>query len=457
LHDPASIDDIDNLYTRLEAVPDSVVGILVSYSGFTEQVLARVRERSNTPVLLLSGSELQAALRFTGDLHNLLRRKKKTLLVDRQVLLDDRTSIPPRTRGRARVSLPATRTRFLTSSGERTTSMEFGGGFGQFVFARELPDIDWSASAGLGATADIPLPIWSEEQLIDLIYQLADMGWATEDARWSIQQASVNWHGMGPAAFAELLPAWKKRYRRRRRMHDSEELCYADACDGGFYTLTANVAADVIREVRCARLSFQLVGTPLDLTALRELCEVFDVREQVYFRTRESPSVTRARLDRPYRTVEPVALLVEPDDAFGSPAKDFVTGPVIPNPFGRCGLPAQEDNDLPSMVADSEHGGERFGHCRFTGSRRSGDYPHWRSSLRLHAGQPRPGSPGPWVAARRAVRFYRYASLRTCSRRCRYSPVGSGNEEWHARVSHSAPTLGNRPGRAVSRWPGHQT
>jgi hypothetical protein len=362
LHDPATIDDIDNLYTRLHAVPGSVVGILISYSGFTDHVLTRVKERSNMPVLLVSGSELQAALRWNGDLHILLRRKKKTLLSDREALLDEHAGSRPRNRTRTRTSLPQTRTEFVFPDSTRRTWLACGGGFGQFVFAQDLPDIDWSAGPGVGVAADLALPVRSEGQLLELIHQLADMGWATPDARWSIQQARTNWHGMGAGAFVEVLPAWKKRYNRRKSLHHSEELCYVDSCDGGFYTLTANVAAHDQRELHFARLSFQLIGTPLDTSPLRELCETFDVREQVYFRPRSSGSVTRVRVTHDlHLPVSPLALLVEggdvdrddgDDDANG---REFVSGLVIPNPFRSKHTPWSGTHDLPNMVTDSEY------------------------------------------------------------------------------------------------------
>jgi hypothetical protein len=44
--DLANIDDIDSLFTRLEAVPPSVTGLMVSYEGFTAEVVSRVEQKS---------------------------------------------------------------------------------------------------------------------------------------------------------------------------------------------------------------------------------------------------------------------------------------------------------------------------------------------------------------------------------------------------------------------------
>jgi hypothetical protein len=75
--DPANSNDIDSLYSRLDVVPSSVVGILVSYPGFTDELLQKVKEKSNRPVLLVSGVELEAALGWSGNFIGLLRRKKE--------------------------------------------------------------------------------------------------------------------------------------------------------------------------------------------------------------------------------------------------------------------------------------------------------------------------------------------------------------------------------------------
>lgn len=83
-----NINDVESLFTRLESKHSSVIGLLVSYSGFTAQVRDKVREKSHRPVLLVSGRELEGALGWRGNFIVLLRQKKEALLIHREVLLD---------------------------------------------------------------------------------------------------------------------------------------------------------------------------------------------------------------------------------------------------------------------------------------------------------------------------------------------------------------------------------
>jgi Restriction endonuclease len=131
--DPANINDIDSLFTRLEAMPSSVVGIMVSYSGFTREAVNRVSQRSNRPVLLVTGGELERVLQWGGDLMRLLHRKKDRLLVHREVLLDTQTD-KRRRAGRAKPGELASATaEVVFADGRRSKWLSCGGGFGQFV------------------------------------------------------------------------------------------------------------------------------------------------------------------------------------------------------------------------------------------------------------------------------------------------------------------------------------
>jgi hypothetical protein len=131
------------------------------------------------------------------------------------------------------------------------------------VFVHELPDIDWIRAPGFGFTLDVTPDVRNEGELRGLLGKLAGLGWATAEAQRTIQQAQQNWHGLGAAAFADELPRWRPR-AAGPDAHHSEEMCYLDHCDGGFYTLTATVSAHESRQTRDAALSFQLCGIPLD-------------------------------------------------------------------------------------------------------------------------------------------------------------------------------------------------
>ncbi len=356
--DPAHIGDIDSLFTRLKAVPPSVTGLLVSYAGFTNEVLQRVKEESHRPVLLISGVELEAAIGWSGSFIGLLRRKKESLLVHRNVLIETE---PPR-RGTTRkvkpTDLPASKSEFLFPNGDRYPILWSGGGFGKFSFVSEMPDIDWHSSGGWGVTVDIAVPLQGQNDFLGLIQTMAQMGWVSTNGNWSLQQATRNWHGFGTETLCEALQSWKERYKGLET-HHTEELCYFDEIEEGFYTLTAAISADSRRIGWRAELSFQLVGIPLDIKPLQELCTRLGIHESIHFRPRNEKSVTRSRPPRNSnrRQVIPIAFVVDRPDSEMLNDEEWVVGIATANPFfvNEASKPKPWPKWVPDMLRDSEY------------------------------------------------------------------------------------------------------
>jgi Holliday junction resolvase len=347
------IDDIDSLFARLEATPASVVGLMVSFSGFTGSVIERVEQRSDRPVLLMTGEELERLVEWDEDLVHFLALKKTSLLTNR-------TAFFAASR-RGRVSHQPSRlatapAEFAFPDGSRAKWITGKGGFGEFTFVEDLPDIDWSPGEGRGVILDMPVPVYDERGILTLLYLLSSMGWATKAARWSIQQSATNWHGMGMSAFAEALQGWRQRHKGIPT-HHSEEFCYFDNCDGGFYCLTANISAHKDRSATYTLLSFQLTGIPLDTEPFKELSRAFDAGYSCYFRPMKRRSVKKQKyLPEPYRVqLEPIAFIVEQDDVFGD-KRDWTRGIVARNPFYRpnSSLAERKPGWLPPHVFDSD-------------------------------------------------------------------------------------------------------
>jgi hypothetical protein len=352
--DKANIDDLDSLRSRLRRTSGGVVGVLVSYSGFSGSVLFDAEHQRNQPILLLSGDEIMLIASRPELLPDLLWRKRDALLTDGRVLLDE----PNRGRSAKRrlTALPPAENRFVLPDGQRRYVIECDGTFGQFVFVHDLPDIDWVPASGVGATLDIAPRVFNQRGLLDLLGKLPELGWATPDAKWSIQQSRKNWHGLGAAAFADELPRWKQR-ADSPDAHHSEEICYVDHCDGGFYTLTANLAAHKSRRTTLVGLSFQLQGTPLDTGALLQLCRSVGVHDGLYFRTRMGESVVRQPARTTVEKVQVVGLLTEITHDGDFPSVEWVTGIVIVNPY-RQGSDIRPPEKLPDglqILGDSEH------------------------------------------------------------------------------------------------------
>ncbi len=177
----------------------------------------------------MTGDELEHAIGWDGDFIRLIRQKHSSMVVhSKTVFMSSRRQAP---RQRRRSTLPVTQETIVLDDGDRSKWLTCGGGFGQCVFVRDLPDIDWVPGGGGGVTLDVPTSTGDQRGLLDLLQELTELGWTTEKSRWSIQQAETTWHGVGTRSFAEVLPAWKERYRTLQEIHHTEEFCYVDECD----------------------------------------------------------------------------------------------------------------------------------------------------------------------------------------------------------------------------------
>lgn len=331
-HAPADVGDVDNVRIRLTDTAGGVIGLLISVNGFTSTAIARVREKRDRPILLMTGAELTSALGDPAGLPNLLRDKHEELLIHGRVLLDS----PPRrlsTAGAERGldGMPLAAASFLIA-GERRPVLAGCGNFGQFVFVQDVPDVDWVPGGGVGVSADLSIPVDSQDALLASLRELAGSGWLTPRGRWNIQQATRNWHGIGPASMADAITSWADRYQGLDRIHHTEQLCYQDTCEGGFFTLTVDIAAGEPRRVWHCDLSLQLCGVPLDPTPLRQLAARLRADHPLYFRPRNDRAVTRHSLHRENIKVHPVGLVVFDDDK-DPIAQEWACGIVIPNPF----------------------------------------------------------------------------------------------------------------------------
>ncbi|MEV4691352.1 restriction endonuclease [Micromonospora echinospora] len=326
--DRVDIDDVDSLRSRLRRT-SGATGLLISIPGFSGTAISDVADHRHQPILLLSGDEVRSLARRPDDLSHLLWQKKQALQVEGKALVDEPAQ-PKRTP--ARRPLPDSGTHFVVSGRPDAPVLACGGGFDGFTFAHDIVDVDWVIAQGRGVTLDVDVPARHERDLLDLIDKLADLGWTSRDARWSLQQARTNWHGFGAAAFASELTRWEPR-ADTPGAHHSEEFCYVDNCDGGFYTLTSTLSAHEYRRATQTHLSFQLQGVPLDTGPLLQLCRSIGVHGGIYFRSLTDRSRRVIHLpDWMTAPVEPLALVVTPGSDIDM-GTNFVTGIVIPNPL----------------------------------------------------------------------------------------------------------------------------
>jgi hypothetical protein len=96
---PAGVAEVDEVRTRLRETHASMIGVLISVSGFGDQAIQRVEDRRERPVLLLDCDDLEALLHSPEELPELLRQKRQELMVHgRAFAIDD-----PRVGGNTRL------------------------------------------------------------------------------------------------------------------------------------------------------------------------------------------------------------------------------------------------------------------------------------------------------------------------------------------------------------------
>jgi restriction endonuclease len=351
---PIDVSVIDSLITRIDSMPGPVVGVLVSHSEFAPSAVEQVERRRSRPVLLVGTDEMESVFEGFEDLNRLLQRKLNDLVIHGRVIRTPRRGT--RTPGRRNDELFRAETSFVFPDGSRRDWISCGGDFGQFTFASKLPDIDWVTAPGSGVSVDLSLPMDQQTDIARLLSELAGMGWATPHGSWSISQATTCWYGSGGREFVNAIAAWRSRYQGLDRIHHTEQVCYVDDCAGGFYTFTADLDASASRRIRSGQLSFQLVGIPMDLEPIRNLCEAFDVRHEVYFRPRTERSVRNYPLRQlravPIKVIARVVAAIDADEPHRD-GGEWVVGIVIKNPFLRS-MEFSADRDFPVAIQDSE-------------------------------------------------------------------------------------------------------
>jgi hypothetical protein len=356
---PADVGVFDGVRSRLDRTASpAAIGVIVSVNGFSDSAVEDLRvRRDRGPILLFGEKELRQVLSSPRSLINVLQVKREQLITHGSVHLA--ATPKPRRRRRPPTDLPGAEVRLLDLDRQPLPYVTSGGGFGEFVFVQEMPDVDWAFGSGSGVSLDVPVRPYDENGIMELLCRLNSMGWISAEPRWTIQQSSANWHGIGAREFIQALRAWKLRDESLHDAHHTEQVTYFDTCEGGgFYTLTGSIAVHSSRAVYDCRLSFQLPGVPVDLQPIRHLFEQFDAAAYSHFRPLSSPAVDR-HLPEAGWELDPVGYVVshsdfDLDEAQGDaePA-EWVTGLVVRNPLRSTGgSPTAEE--LPGRAAESE-------------------------------------------------------------------------------------------------------
>lgn len=281
--------DIDSLFTRLETAAPSVVGVLVSWSGFVPAVIERVRAKSGRPVLLVSGKEIESILAGATTAKKLFDQKLNRITKHQQVSLNEERRGLPASAGQ----FPVPRAQIVTPDGTELLFWKGQGGFDPIAFVLEQADIDWVLSGGTGVSLDLDVPTLDQSELVGLFYELARLGWISPSGTWRILQSNMTWMGMGAAQLVRELDR---------------------------------------RHVTGCRLSFQLSGIPLDIAPLKGLADSLGASPP-FFRPRDHASVVRRRFDRMHGPLDAIAYVVESMNSADDVRENWVVGVILEDPL----------------------------------------------------------------------------------------------------------------------------
>lgn len=322
---PADIDDLDGLMSRLRRVEASVVGVLISRSGFTSTVTDEVRSRRERPVLLLDGPAVEELARVPERLADELERRRDALITHggrgsgQDRLLDAVASVDEE----PNVEL-------VDMHGEALGWSTAVGSYEAPVQVLQLHDVDWTLTAGVGVTLDASVPCHDQADLIRKLDVLIDAGWVSHAGAWTIEQSERLWHGLGASSLVDALTASQERLEGLRYVHHREIVSYADQHGACAWTLQADVQSRE-RGVWHMELSLALPGVPLDVDPLRVMLRSIGVRaDGLHFRPRAGAAVQRWTAGTPRRAprLQVLGYAVERDDD-----ELIVRGLVARNPF----------------------------------------------------------------------------------------------------------------------------
>ncbi|HEX5406287.1 MAG TPA: restriction endonuclease [Pseudonocardiaceae bacterium] len=205
---PVDIGVVADVRDRLDRTDATVMGVVFSVAGFGLNAIEEVEGHRGRPILLFAEAELLRVLEHPDELVRLLRKKRQDLVVHARAHLALAKPTRP-TDPRTITSLTGADVQLMGRNGSCLPYLTTAGGFGQFVYAQDLVDIDWVPGSGNGVSLDMSLSPYTADGIVDVLSELDRIGWVTVKPRRSIQQSTANWHGVGVQDFITALRDWK--------------------------------------------------------------------------------------------------------------------------------------------------------------------------------------------------------------------------------------------------------
>ena len=153
-----TVADVASLFDRLDRLPSSMVGILISVSGHSGSALDMIEDdRRRGLIVPLDGAEVARLLSEPLDTRRTLRRKSHDLTVHGSLTAPGPSARDPLRSADGQLRLADPGLRFAGANGERSPRISAADNFLSATFTREILDIDWISGGGTASPGTCPL------------------------------------------------------------------------------------------------------------------------------------------------------------------------------------------------------------------------------------------------------------------------------------------------------------
>ncbi|MGA5038510.1 restriction endonuclease [Streptomyces capoamus] len=268
---PVSVDVVDSVESRLRRTHSSVVGVIISMSGFSSSCIEEVvRKRGDRAIVLLDRNDVYAAVEYPPKLRWILRTKHQRLIRSANVWFHDPVQLSsspfwlgPQDDHTELIDFEGTPIPWFTNQNDRSS----------VVFGSSRIFLDDVESRGVAVVKIFPT-LGDVDSLSRLLSDLHDSGRCDGYFRWTLSVKPRVWHGAGRASLAHILELATKG-GIEDSPGDSRGMWLH--CHGGtemeFWALTAEIFTGGYIEL--GELSFVLQELPLEFTRFHQITDTY--------------------------------------------------------------------------------------------------------------------------------------------------------------------------------------
>ncbi|QDN79467.1 restriction endonuclease [Streptomyces sp. S1A1-7] len=267
---PVSVEVVDSVESRLRRTHPSVVGVIISMSGFSSSCIEEVvRKRGDRAIVLLDRNDIAAAVEEPVKLRWILRTKHQRLVRSANVWFHDPVDLKgspfwmgPQDDYSELVDIDGKSIPWFTN--------ESGGS--SVIFGSPRISVDEVEKRGVAVVKLFP-DLHDLNSLTRLLTHLHDSGRCERFFRWVLSDRIKTWHGVGRASLTKALELVPK--GQIEPISDGFGVWLH--CHGGteseFWALTADIYPDQYIDI--CELSFVKAELPLDLTRFHQISDAY--------------------------------------------------------------------------------------------------------------------------------------------------------------------------------------